>query len=308
VTLLIVRIVAVGIVINCAIYLYIYIEYGKVLYFSHLSKNVSTFILSWTYFLPIVLTLLLFAISIWKPFSHSLLLILSLSLIFCDGSSGGIDWYGAAIPLVYLTGLVLEKYLQFAFFDPLILICSCLFVVGVVTSWADNTYNWWGLNSGASYNAKATINIGLAKGLKVNNGDVGTYEAVNSKIRSFGSCRERMLAFPSIPYFILSNNGKSVDSSNAQYWFDFISQSNVRKAISSLQKSPPDVYVSLNLPEFVWQGHSKAFNGGEEYAQRDFVSFGDDLVAHNYKKFTYLLSSSPGYSVSIFANPRCVKP
>jgi len=296
---------ALCILVNSIFFTYSYIKYGKPLYFSHLSNSVTNFVLSWTYFLPIIMIIAIFLATLIKPLNQPILLWLSMSVIFCDGSSGGIDWYGAAIPLVYLIGLVCERYLPFSFFDSFILIFACFLAVGVTSKWADNTYNWWGLNSGPSYISNTSINAGIATGIKLNASDAQVYTLVNNKIRTSGYCRDKMLAFPSVPYFILNNEGKFIDKSNAQYWFDFISQASVAKAVSALESNPPDIFVVLNLPEFVWQGHASAFNAGHEYAQRKMLALSNQLVTLGYKDFNYKLQASPGYSISIFESPRC---
>lgn len=282
-----------------------YIQTGHKGFGAQIAQNLTSNFLSWAYVLPVILTIVIFITWLVKDTENWILIILCLAMIWADGSSGGIDWYGVSIPVVTVLALVLDKYWNVKFFDAIVL-CTLSFVsLGVVSSWADNTYNWWGLSAGPSYQATAKISSGILQGIKINPIDNLVYTDIHNQLLGLKQCQNSMVSFPSVPLLIINANG-TISDRNAEYWFDVISQKQVATALLDFQRKTPSVFVVLNVPKAVWDGHSAAFNGGKPYEQELLLNFIHSLPTNTYEVTQYPLVGSPGFSYSIYFSKKCL--
>ena len=281
-----------------------YITNGKKELFYGGIHAMTVYILSWVYFLPVVSIV---AVYLWKlkvNRESMTIFILCLGMIWSDGSSGGIDWYGVAIPIATMTALLTQHFWKEKIFDIVVLLIVSGLSVGVINSWADDTYNWWGLSAGSSYAATDKINFGLAKGIHVDPKVGAVYGEINKQLTGLGSCRQSMVAFPSTPMLILDAQGK-IANTTATYWFDVVSQAQVLHDLNAFRNHTPSVFIVLGLPKAVWEGHAQAFNDGKVYNQQLLLNFIQSLTAKGYKTTNYNLPDSPGFFYSIYVKQNC---
>lgn len=232
------------------------------------------------------------------------LCLLSISLVFATGSSGGLNWYGTAVPFGLLIAFFWNKIIHENTFLLFAGIIVPVILGALLTNWALSPYNWWGLRTVESYKATNTITQGLMTGLKTDSVSLATIRIVQNDLNPAKNCQGGLFSFPSIPLFLLEA-GTQPKGKDAIFWFDFVSQGNVLKATDEIKKSPPDAAVILDVPDFVWNAHSKGFNQGINYKQRELVKTLMNLEKLGYKKRVLPLFSSPGYSIITLVNKNC---
>jgi hypothetical protein len=119
------------------------------------------------------------------------------------------------------------------------------------------------------------------------------------------NCPGGLLVFPHMPLFQLDLNSQP-NGRDAIYWFDFISQKNVKTANSYIKKNPPASFAIVDVPEFVWEAHMKAFNRGNTYAQENLIGTLLDNATHGYSSSNYkLYKNSDDYSITVYTRDSC---
>lgn len=232
------------------------------------------------------------------------LCLLSMSLIFATGSSGGLNWYGTALPFGVMTAFFWNKVIHQNIFMVFAGVLTPLICGALLMNWASSPYNWWGLRTVESYKANRVISQGLMAGLRTDDVSLATIRIVQRELNKANGCSNGLFSFPSIPFFLLEA-GVQPKGRDAIFWFDFVSQKNVGEAILELKKSPPDAAVILSVPDFVWTAHSEGFNKGRKYKQRELVKIILDLEKSGYSKRELPLFASPGYSIITLVNESC---
>ena len=232
--------------------------------------------------------------------------IFSLGMIFGTGSSGGLNWYATAIPFGIMVIYFWNEVQHSNFFEYMALLMIPIMLSTLLVDWSNNPYNWWGLRTSSTAEANVKIDHGLAKGLYTDSNSYAINLAVENDLGMATKCKGGIIAFPSIPIYVL-NLGVQPKGRDAIFWFDFVTQKNVTKAINYFKKNPPDGVVLLNIPSFVWSGHSKVFNQGKEYRQSDLIKFFNALAIKGYTEKTYPLNESMGYSITTLVNSNCDK-
>jgi hypothetical protein len=166
-------------------------------------------------------------------------------------------------------------------------------------------YNWWGYRTPPVYLATTTSDSGLTKGLQMDLRTQIVLKSVEKRLKEVQNCSGGLLVFPHMPIFQLDLNSQP-NRRDAIYWFDFVSQANIKKAIVEIEENPPAGFVIVKVPKFVWDGHSKAFLGGEKYAQEELIATLERESKKGYTSMKYrLYQGNEDWSVTVHTRNSC---
>lgn len=271
-----------------------------------LSNQIAYILIPHTFVLPVVSAFLMFFWSLKKVNQNWIpLLTLCLTLIWGAGSSGGLNWYATSIPLVTFFAWLSTKTEYREFFTVITAFFAIAISTSLYASWINSPYNWWSYKTPAVFFANSVSDSGLTKGLHM---DAFTQQAVKSiegKLAEVKDCDGGLMVFPHMPIFQLDLNSQP-QRRDGIYWFDFITQKNVQNAISEIKKNPPAGFAIVNVPAFVWDGHSKAFNDGKIYKQRRLISTLLNEAQSGYSSFNFRLYKVTGeWSVNVYTRDSC---
>jgi hypothetical protein len=271
-----------------------------------LSKQLAYIIIPHTFLIPVafIFTMAFWALrkdnQKWIP-----LFTLCLTLIWGAGSSGGLNWYATSIPLITIFAWVSTKTRYLEFLIAITLVFAIAITTTTYANWINSPYNWWGYRTPSVTLSTVTSDIGLTKGLRMDAQTLSTIKSVETDFEKVKNCQGGLLVFPHMPIFQLDLNSQP-QRRDAIYWFDFVSQTNISKAVSEIQKNPPAGFAIINVPSFVWEGHSKAFNGGEEFLQREFVGALLRESANGYSQSRYkLYKDTKDWSINVYTRDSC---
>jgi hypothetical protein len=226
-------------------------------------------------------------------------------LIWGAGTSGGLNWYATAIPLITIFAWVFRQTQYKEFFIGVTLSTSIAIATTTYANWIHSPYNWWGYRTPPVYLANSISDTGLTKGLRTDAQALSTLKSVENLLQRVKDCKGGLLVFPHMPIFHLDLNSQP-QRRDAIYWFDFVSQKNIQKAISEIERNPPAGFAIVNVPSFVWEGHSKAFNGGKEFLQRELISALIRESAEGYSSSRYkLYKNTVDWSINVYTRDSC---
>lgn len=271
-----------------------------------LLKQLAYIIIPHTFLIPVAFVFLMFFWSLkkvnedWIP-----LLTLCLTLIWGAGTSGGLNWYATAIPLITIFAWVFRQTQYKEFLMAVTLLTSIAIATTTYASWIYSPYNWWGYRTPSVYLSNTKSDTALTKGLRMDPLTLRTLKSVEEKLKPVKDCKGGLMVFPHMPIFQLDLNSQP-QRRDAIYWFDFVSQNNIKKAISEVERNPPAGFVIVNVPSFVWKGHSKAFNGGKVYAQKNLISSLLRESASGYSSWKYrLYNYTEDWSITVYTRDSC---
>ena len=271
-----------------------------------LLKQLAYVVIPHTFLIPVAFVFLMFFWSLrkvnedWIP-----LLTLCLTLIWGAGTSGGLNWYATAIPLITIFAWVFRQTQYKEFFIGVTLSTSIAIATTTYANWIHSPYNWWGYRTPPVYLANSISDTGLTKGLRTDAQALSTLKSVENLLQRVKDCKGGLLVFPHMPIFHLDLNSQP-QRRDAIYWFDFVSQKNIQKAISEIERNPPAGFAIVNVPSFVWEGHSKAFNGGKEFLQRELISALIRESAEGYSSSRYkLYKNTVDWSINVYTRDSC---
>ena len=271
-----------------------------------LSKQLAYLIIPHTYMIPVAFILVMIFWTLrrenqkWIP-----LFTLCLTLIWGAGTSGGLNWYATAIPLITMFAWISTKTRYSEFLTATTLIFTIAITTTNYANWINSPYNWWGYRVPSVASATVTSDTGLTKGLRTDVQTLSTLKSVENHFQKVKDCQGGLLVFPHMPIFQLDLNSQP-QRRDAVYWFDFASQKNIQKAITEIEKNPPAGFAIVNVPSFVWEEHSKAFNGGEEFLQREMISALLRESAKGYSSSRYrLYNNSVDWSINVYTRDSC---
>jgi hypothetical protein len=292
---------------------------GEIGYVALLTKHLAHLSLPHSFVIPVFFSIFGFVWSVikldreaWQP-----LFILSLSLIWATGSSGGLNWYATGFASVFMIAW-LTRLVSFHKEWKAIL---ALYLMAIFTSlsvvWAQTPYSWWGYRTAPTFDTSVTSTTGLTKGLRF---DIGTYfifNRVKEQMATAKSCQGGAVVFPNMPIFQLDNNIQP-EGKNGVYWFDFTSKRSVMEDLNRFRENSPASIVLLKVPQGVWDGHSNAFNAGQPfYAQKQLFTYlkrfenNDSYVSNTYilpslgEYKPYRIAAGEGYSLQVITKKAC---
>ena len=266
--------------------------------------DIYNLILNNVYVLPFFLNLYTFILSvrIRKYYKFFPISICSLGIIWGTGMSAGLTeiamFFALGSTLVILSEYWQNKVLSIFI---LIIIFLTLFLNVPVTK-TSNPFAWWGYSSPPINNSQIMSQSGLTKNLKADSEQINTLTNIESEIAKGILCRPTSVVFPHMPLFQLDTNSLP-NSELAVSWFDFSTPETLNAEIKRIRSDLPGSIVIIDVPAFVWEGHSRLFNGGKVMPQKNFL---DELkkitLSMNYSK-SNIFDLGDGYSVQIFNFP-----
>jgi hypothetical protein len=271
-----------------------------------LSKQLAYLVIPHTFLIPTVFVSVMFFWSLrsknqnWIP-----LFTLSLTLIWGAGSSGALNWYATAIPLLVVFAWVSTKTRYIDFLTSVTLVTSIAIATTTYSNWLLSPYNWWGYRTPSVNLATVTSDTGLTQGLRMDQHTLSTLKSVEARFDEVKDCKGGLLVFPHMPIFQLDLDSQP-KRRDAIYWFDFVSQKDIKGAIQEIEENPPAGFAIVNVPSFVWEGHSKAFNGGEEFLQRELIGALLKESSNGYSSSRYtLFSNTQDWSIKVYTRDSC---
>jgi hypothetical protein len=292
---------------------------GQIGFVALLTKQLAYLALPHSFVIPVIFSIFGFIWSVsksggeeWQP-----LFMLSLSLIWATGSSGGLNWYAtgfaSAFMIAWLTRLV-------GFHQEWKAILT-LYLLAIFTSlsvaWAQTPYSWWGYRTAPTFDTTITSSEGLTAGLKFDRGTYFIFNRIKEQMATAKSCEGGAVVFPNMPIFQLDNDLQPAGR-NAVYWFDFTSKRSVMQDLTAFRENPPSAIVLLKVPQDVWDGHSNAFNAGNQfYAQKQLYSYlkrfendstyvSKTYILPNLGEYNpYRISTGDGYSLQVITKNNC---
>ena len=272
-----------------------------------LCKQIAYLIIPHTFLIPVVF---IFVILFWAIKKNNQrwipLVTLCLTLIWGAGTSGGLNWYATAIPFIAIFAWVNNKTQHKDFLTAVSVLVSITIATTTYASWIYSPYNWWGYRTPSVPSAHVVSDTGLTKGLRTDSQTLSTLKSVESDFQKVEGCRGGLLVFPHMPIFQLDLDSQP-QRRDAIYWFDFVSQKNIQKAILEIEKNPPAGFAIVNVPRFVWEGHSNAFNGGKNYLQQEFIAALLSESSDGYSSSRYsLYSNTSDWSIKVYTRDSCL--
>ena len=266
--------------------------------------DIYNLILNNVYVLPFFLNLYTFILSvrIRKYYKFFPISICSLGIIWGTGMSAGLTeiamFFALGSTLVILSEYWQNKVLSIFI---LIIIFLTLFLNVPVTK-TSNPFAWWGYSSPPINNSQIMSQSGLTKNLKADSEQINTLMNIESEIAKGILCRPTSVVFPHMPLFQLDTNSLP-NSELAVSWFDFSTPKTLNAELKRIRSDLPGSIVIIDVPAFVWEGHSRLFNDGKVMPQKIFL---DELkkitLSMNYSK-SNIFDLGNGYSVQIFNFP-----
>ena len=299
--------------------IYLAAWHGEIGFIAVLTKQLAHLALSHSFVIPVFFTIFGFMWSVWKAGREywQPLFILSLSLIWATGSSGGLNWYATGFASAFMIAWLTKLVTFHVYWKPIL----TLYLIAVFTSlsitWSQTPYSWWGYRTAPTFETSVTSPDGLTEGLRFDRGNFFIFNRVKEEIARARSCEGGTLVFPNMPIFQLDNDVSPAGKSGV-YWFDFTSKRAVMEDLGTFRAKPPSSIVLLKVPQGVWDGHSNAFNAGKPfYAQKQLYSYLKSFESDSsYVSKTYVLPKDgeyepyrlgdrSGYSLQVITKKNC---
>lgn len=203
--------------------------------------------------------------------------VLSMGLIFGNGTSAGITQISLFLPL----GLLLSYLLSVpSFFSSIQLavigLCLMLTITSASGKYA-HPYDWWHVSAPDIRNSTVKSTINGLNGLVLSPATANVFSTVTSIIKENTTTTDSIFTFPNIPIFYLLTDRWPKTMAKV-HWFDFLSDEEATGDARVLQNNPPRVIVNLELPEDVWRAHEVLFRGGKEMGQREILRVINDFT------------------------------
>jgi Dolichyl-phosphate-mannose-protein mannosyltransferase len=233
---------------------------------------VYNLILNNVYVFPFFLSIFTFILSIRsrKYFKFFPISIGSLGIIWGTGMSAGLTeiamFFALGSTLVILSDFWQNRILSSSL---LVIIFVTLFINVPVTK-TKNPFSWWGYSSPPINSNQVTSQTGLTKNLKADYQQLNTLMNIEKEISKGLLCKPSSVVFPHMPLFQLDTNSLP-NSGLAVSWFDFSTPESLGAEIKRIKNDLPGSIVIIDIPSFVWEGHSRLFNDGKSMPQKIFL-------------------------------------
>jgi hypothetical protein len=299
--------------------IYLAAWHGEIGFIGTLTKQLAHLALSHSFVIPVFFTIFGFIWSVWKPDRENWqpLFILSLSLIWATGSSGGLNWYATGFASAFMIAWLTRLVNFHVYWKPVLTLYLIAIFTSLSIAWSQTPYSWWGYRTAPTFETNITSSEGLTRGLKFDRGNYFIFNRVKQEIAKARSCEGGTVVFPNMPIFQLDND-VSPAGKNGVYWFDFTSKRAVMEDLATFRENPPSSIVLLKVPQEVWNGHSNAFNAEKPfYAQKQLYSylksFENDstyasktyVLPKNGEYEPYRLGDESGYSLQVITKKSC---
>jgi hypothetical protein len=194
----------------------------------------------------------------------------SLGIIWGTGMSAGLTeiamFFALGSTLVILSYFWQNRILSSSM---LIIIFLALFI-NVPATKTKNPFSWWGYSSPPINSNQVTSQTGFTKNLKADDQQLDTLMNIEKEISKGLLCKPSSVVFPHMPLFQLDTNSLP-NSGLAVSWFDFSTPESLGAEIKRIKNDLPGSIVIIDVPSFVWEGHSRLFNDGKIMPQKIFL-------------------------------------
>jgi hypothetical protein len=197
-----------------------------------------------------------------KNLGFSYLLISSIAVAWACGTSAGLTEIGIYFALfVFLIGLYLLINNNLVLINLTLLILISFFGVEI-SSKISTPYQWWGYSVGIGKDPSSYIQNPTVGKIYLPLAEKTLVEDVTQVMQNGLKCSDNSFVFPHMPIFQLMTNSLP-DLYQATNWLDFSSAYGLSRNFKSFQEAKPGSIVMVDLPEFVWEGHSRLFNNSQ---------------------------------------------
>lgn len=194
--------------------------------------------------------------------------IMTLGLVFGNGTSAGIDevgvFLGFALALAFLMSLPNVTGVAKA-----VVGAVCLsFILLLTNAKFAQPYAWWYLSVPDIRESTTFPALPLMAGFRLSPGSAKVLEDTTRIIQTHSRPGDDVFTFPNIPgFYVLADRWPH--SKVMVSWFDFLPDKFARAEASRLRASPPAIIANLKLPEAAWTTHESLFRDGKPLGQRD---------------------------------------
>jgi len=240
---------------------------------------VYNLILSNVYVFPFFLSIYTFILSIRsrKYFKFFPISIGSLGIIWGTGMSAGLTeiamFFALGSTLVILSDFWQNRILS----SSLLVIIFLTLFINVPATKTKNPFSWWGYSSPPINSNQITSQTGLTKNLKADYQQLNTLMNIEKEISKGLLCKPSSVVFPHMPLFQLDTNSLP-NSGLAVSWFDFSTPESLGAEIKRIKNDLPGSIVIIDIPSFVWEGHSRLFNDGKSMPQKIFLDELESII------------------------------
>ena len=240
---------------------------------------VYNLILNNVYVFPFFLSIYTFILSIRsrKYFKFFPISIGSLGIIWGTGMSAGLTeiamFFALGSTLVILSDFWQNRILS----SSLLVIIFITLFINVPATKTKNPFSWWGYSSPPINSNQITSQTGLTKNLKADYQQLNTLMNIEKEISKGLLCKPSSVVFPHMPLFQLDTNSLA-NSGLAVSWFDFSTPESLGAELKRIKNDLPGSIVIIDIPSFVWEGHSRLFNDGKSMPQKIFLDELESII------------------------------
>lgn len=159
-------------------------------------------------------------------------------------------------------------------------------------------YSWWGLAVDDYWAQTEEVSVKHLQGLKFSEDYAEMYQEVTDTVNAYKGDGKNVFAFPHIPIFYLLTETDCNTYTKVQ-WFDVSADKDVVADIEILKNNPPDVFIYVDVPEWVVAGHEGAFRKDEISGLSQMKLAIMEIVSNGYTAKTHHELTS-GYTITVY--------
>ncbi len=259
------------------------------------NKIHSNFRLNWYYHIALIISTAmtsfgLFFIYLMKIikekskiyFDVIIILSMSVGLILGTATSAAIGDAGLILAIGIMSGYLLFVRSFFNIGNSLVFIFCIFFLLFLSSMKYEQPYYWWSVSQPDIRTATEPVKVRYLKGFYLSKETANIYTAVTELVDKYTEPKDSIYTFPNIPLFYLLTN-RYPDTFALVNWFDVLPDNVAEADARHLLMFPPKIIIWLDVPDFVWQEHEKAFRGGQKSGQRMIASAVEKLTSNKDK-------------------------
>lgn len=238
------------------------------------------------------------AVRTFLPVSISMLGIMSVGMIWGNGTSAGLSEIGVFTMLALSLAIMMDmRFFRYTGFLAAILLGSSL-MFALTTKKFEKPYSWWGVAEPSVHQATYTSKTPIARGLSMSKNTAEIIDALADSLPAGKA--DDVFAFPNIPIVYLIAN-QWPNSKVIVPWFDFLPDAPARAEAARILRTPPQIIVNLELPSVAWDAHERLFRQGKPLGQRGIQAAIKELTKGR-KLYVQVLSRevSPGSVLEVW--------
>ncbi len=223
----------------------------------------------------------------------------SLGILWGTSTSAALGNMGMLMGLGLLVGVLLSIPSLFRRTRiAIVLLCASL-VLFLSSRKYIEPYNWWGLDQSDIRETSMSVQAPYLGGFVLSPQASRIYLDVTAIVRENTGPQDRIYTFPNIPIFYLLTE-RHPDTFGIVSWFDVEPDRFALADARSLQESPPEAIIYLDVPEFVWEGHEEGFRGGNMSGQRTIQKVIEELTSSDLYELEATYEVPDGYTLTVW--------